>query len=45
MVEFVFELQFTDHRRALPRALQRHPIIIHIIVLFLKAILVRFGIL
>jgi hypothetical protein len=45
MVEFVFELQFTDHRRALPRALQRYPVILHILVLFLRALLLRLGIL
>lgn len=44
IVEFVFQLQFTDHRKALPRALQRHPVIIHILVIFLKTLLLRFGI-
>lgn len=44
MVEFIFELQFTDHSKALPKALQKHPIVLHIIVLFLRALLAKFGI-
>jgi hypothetical protein len=43
IVEFVFELQFADHTKVLPRALERHPIVLHILALFLRTMLVRFG--
>jgi hypothetical protein len=44
VVELVFQLQFADHTSALPKALEKHPVILHILVLFLKALLLQFGI-
>jgi hypothetical protein len=43
MVEFIFELQFTDYSKTLIKTLNKYPVILYVLVMFLRTLLAKYG--